>query len=339
MPSVVARDGEILKTFNIAIAGTGSIADDQLAPALGQVEDAQLWSVLSREVERGREFADRHGARAPNPVHTKLNSLLSDPELDAIIIATPDRLHVEQTLAAASAGKHVLVEKPMATDAEEAKAMVQACHDAKVQLGVGYHLRWHNGHRKLLEAVRAGEFGQLRHMRVLWTSRSADASNWRASSEVGRWWSLAAFGTHCLDMIRWIMVPQCGEVVSLSSIISRDVWKGPHDETALVSFRFRSGATGEFCSSILFDSISRLEIYGNKGYAVGEGTLGREGGGKVRTHLGELKFSISNPFVREIRDFVAAIRGQRRPEVDGNEGLRNVELLVRAASPPYVPAS
>jgi len=326
-------------TFNIAIAGTGSIADDQLAPALAQVEDAQLWSVLSRAVERGREFAERHGARASNPVHTSLNSLLSDPELDAIIIATPDKLHVAQTLASASAGKHVLVEKPMATDVEEAEAMVKACHNAKVQLGVGYHLRWHSGHRKVLEAIRAGEFGELRHMRVLWTSRSADANNWRASSDVGRWWSLAAFGTHCLDMIRWIMVPQCGEVVSLRSMISRDFWRGPHDETALVSIRFRSGATAEFCSSILFDSVSRFEIYGNKGYAVGEGTLGREGGGEVRTHLGELKFSISNPFVGEITDFVAAIRGQRQPEVDGNEGLRNVELLVRAASPPYVPAS
>jgi 1,5-anhydro-D-fructose reductase (1,5-anhydro-D-mannitol-forming) len=320
-------------TFNIAIAGTGSIADDQLAPALAQVEDAQLWSVLSRAVGRGLEFAERHGARASNPVHTSLNSLLSDPELDAIIIATPDKLHVEQTLAAASAGKHVLVEKPMATDVEEAKAMVQACHDAKVQLGVGYHLRWHNGHRKLLEAIRAGEFGQLRHMRVLWTAQSADANNWRASSEVGRWWSLAAFGTHCLDMIRWIMVPQCGEVVSLRSMSSRDFWKGPHDETALVSFRFRSGATAEFCSSILFDSISKVEVYGSKGYAVAEGTLGRHGGGSVRTHLGELKHSITNPFVGEITDFVAAIKEQRRPEVDGNEGLRNVELLVRAASP------
>jgi 1,5-anhydro-D-fructose reductase (1,5-anhydro-D-mannitol-forming) len=321
-------------TFHIAIAGTGGIADDQLGPALGQVEDAQLWSVLSRGVERGREFADRHGAQAPNPVHTTIEALLSDPELDAIIIATPDKLHVEQTLAAASAGKHVLVEKPMATDVEEAKAMVKACHDANVQLGVGYHLRWHNGHRKLLETIRAGELGQLRHMRVLWTSRSADASNWRASPEVGRWWSLAAFGTHCLDMIRWIMLPQCGEVVSLRSMISRDVWKGPHDETALVSFRLRSGATAEFCSSILFDSLSRVEVYGSKGYAVAEETLGRHGGGSVRTHLGELKFSITNPFVGEVTDFVAAIREQRQPEVDGNEGLRNVELLVRAASPP-----
>ena len=227
----------------------------------------------------------------------------------------------------------MLVEKPMATDVEEAKAMVQACHDAKVQLGVGYHLRWHNGHRKLLEVIRAGEFGQLRHMRVLWTSRSADANNWRASTEVGRWWSLAAFGTHCLDMIRWIMVPQCGEVVSLKSMISRDFWKGPHDETALVSLGLESGATAEFCSSILFDSISRVEVYGSKGCAIAEGTLGRHGEGSVRTHLGELKFNITNPFVGEITDFVAAIREQRQPEVAGNEGLRNVELLVKAASP------
>ena len=110
-------------TVNIAVIGPGKIARNQLAPALNQVADARFWGVLSRDRQRGIEFAEAHKAKSPEPVHTQLESLLSDPDLDAVIIATPDKLHAERTIACAAAGKHVLVEKPMATDVESAKAM------------------------------------------------------------------------------------------------------------------------------------------------------------------------------------------------------------------------
>jgi predicted dehydrogenase len=318
--------------LNIAIVGTGSIANTEHAPAFRELEHAQLWSILSRDMQRAVQFADRHGAQSPNPAHTRIDSLLADPQLDAVIIATPDKLHAEQTIAAAKAGKHVLVEKPMATDVESAKAMVKACADAGVLLAVGYHLRWHSGHRKIANAVQAGEFGALRHMRVQWTWQANDSLDWRASPEVGRWWSLAAVGTHCLDLIRWIMMPTCGEIESLKSTISKKVWKGPHDETAVVSMRFNSGATADFCSSVLFDAPSRFEIYGSNGYAICEATLGRHGNGSVRTHRGDLEYKVANPFAGEIRDFAAAIRERRSPEVDGIEGLHNVQWLVAATS-------
>ena len=318
-------------TINIAIIGTGSIAEDQHAPAVQEIEGLQLWSVLSRDLKRGVKFAERYDARAPNPAHTELEALLSDPRLDAVIIATPDKLHAEMAMVAAQAGKHVLVEKPMATDVKSAEAMLKACDEAKVQLAVAYHLRWHAGHRKILEKIRSGELGTLRHMRAHWTWRVSDADNWRAWPELGRWWSLASVGTHCLDLIRWIMLPGCGEIESLKSTLSKKVWEGPHDETAVVSLRFESGATAEFCSSVLFESPSRLEIYGDRGYAICEGTLDRRGAGSIRTHEGTLEYPIENPFVGEIRDFVDSIRDKRPPQVDGREGLRNIQILEAAS--------
>jgi predicted dehydrogenase len=218
----------------------------------------------------------------------------------------------------------------MATDIDSAKAMKEACHKAGVQLAVGYHLRWHDGHRRLIEFVRAGKLGELRHMRVQWTSKAIDASNWRAAPELGRWWSLAGVGTHCLDFIRWVMVPVCGEVVSLRSLIANSVWRGPHDETAIVSMQFESGATAEFCSSVLFSSPYRAEIFGESGYVICDGTLGPKGAGKVFINGETLEFRAVNPYAGEIKDFVAAIEEGRPPEVDGAEGLRNVELLVAA---------
>lgn len=320
-------------TLKIGMLGSGGIADEQLAPALGEVDEAVLWSVLSRDSERARGFAERHGARSPTPAYTDLDAMLADAQLDAVIIASPDKLHAAQAIAAARAAKHVLCEKPMATGIEEAKAMVEACAKARVKLGVAHHMRWHPGHRVLAHRAHAGEFGELRHMRVQWTWKAGDASNWRAAPDVGKWWSLGGVGTHCLDQIRWFMCPGCGEVEQLRSVISRALWGGPHDESAILSLRFESGATAELCSSVTFDGPRRMEVYGSEGYALCEDTLGASAGGSIRTDQGELAFEKRNPYAGEIRDFAVAVSEDRSPEVDGEEGVRNVELLVRAVEP------
>ena len=318
--------------MNIAMLGTGRIADGQLAPALAEVDGARLWSVLSRDAERGRAFAARHGAVAANAVHTDLDSLLADDDLDAVLIATPDKLHVSQCVAAARAGKHVLTEKPMATEMADAEAMVEACDKAGVTLAVAYHLRWHAGHRQLAAAVHAGRLGVLRHMRVQWTSLAPSDENWRASSEVGRWWGLAGVGTHCLDQVRWLMVPSCGDIVVQENLISREVWKGPHDETALISLGFESGATAEICSSVLFNAPKRMEVFGSDTYAVCDDTLGAHGAGAISIGGEPMEYDVSDPYLGEIADFVAAITEGRAPEVDGREGLRNLATLVAAVS-------
>ncbi len=313
--------------LKLALLGTGRIADKQLAPAIVQAKGVQLWSVLSREAERADGFASRYGAASSTPAYTDPGELLRDPELDGVVIATPDKLHAGQAIAAARAGKHVLVEKPMATSVAEAEEMGRECDEAGVRLGVAYHLRWHAGHRLIANGVRNGEFGDLRHMRVQWTWPAPDDTNWRAHPDVGRWWSLAGVGTHCVDLVRWLMVPSCGEIDTVRSVISRSVWQGPHDETAVVALRLESGATAEWCSSVVFDSPTSLEIYGSRGYALCTDTLGSHGAGEIRTSLGELRYLPANPYIGEIEDFAAAIRDGRQPEVDGREGLRNVELL------------
>lgn len=319
-----------MSSIHIAVIGPGKIADKMLAPALARTPGAKLWSVLSRDRARAAEFAARHGAAAPSPAHTDLPSLLADPELHAVLIATPDRLHAEQAIAAARAGKHILCEKPMASSGAEARAMVEAARAADVRLGVAYHLRWHAGHRALRERIQSGVLGELRHMRVHWTYRAADAKNWRAHDEVGRWWSLAAVGTHGVDLLRWIMCPQAGEVVEVRGLISRAVWKGPHDETAVVALRFSSGATAELLTSVVFESPTRVEVYGAQATAFAEATLGPRGAGHILLAGQELAFTPVNPYDGELLDFVTAIRDGRECEVPGAEGLRNVEILEQA---------
>lgn len=317
--------------FNIGIIGTGNIANNRLAPAVSGVPGAQLWSVLSRDSSRAAQFAERHNAKSSQPVFADLNHMLSDPDLHGIIIATPDKLHADQAILSLHAGKHVLVEKPMAADVESASAMVKAASKSDRCLAVAYHMRWHAGHRRMREEIIRGKIGTLRHMRVQWTLKAPSGDNWRASPEVGQWWSMAAVGTHCLDMIRWHMCETCGEIVSVRSTISSKVWNVPHDETALISFEFESGATAEMCSSVLFEAPKRVEIYGDKGYVICENTLGAEGAGTIAIHDEVVEFPVSNPFTGEVANFVESASKGIPPEVNGEEGLRNIEILSAAA--------
>ena len=316
--------------MNIALIGPGRIAEHSLIPGLAKVPEARLWSVMSRDLGRARDFARRHRAAGGETAHDRLDTLLADPELHAVIIATPDKLHAEQTFAAAEAGKHVLVEKPMATDAESARAMVRACRDAGVVLAVAYHMRWHRGHRLLHARVGAGKVGAIRQIRAQWSFKAPDKFNWRALPEVGRWWSLAGVGTHCLDQIRWFMAPVGGAITALRSSIGRAVWGGPHDEQATITLSFESGAQATLCSSALFRAPTRLEIYGSEGYAICEGTLGAHGKGRIEVNGETLEYEPEDPYAGEIADFVAAVGEGREPEVNGEEGLRNVELLLEA---------
>jgi 1,5-anhydro-D-fructose reductase (1,5-anhydro-D-mannitol-forming) len=316
--------------LNIALLGTGRIANNALAPALSMQSDARLWSVLSRDESRAKDFAARHSAHSPTPGYADLKALLADPMLDAVIIASPDKLHVPQALAAIAAGKHVLTEKPMATGKDEARALVKASRSANLRLGVAYHMRWHDGHRQLASMAHAGEFGDLRHMRVQWAGKQPDDSTWRAREDVGKWWALAGMGTHCVDQASWIMGPSCGEIVDVRCVINNSVWNSPHDETAVVALRFENGSTVEICVSVLFDGPKILEIYGSDGYAICTETLGAEGAGDIVTNKGKLPFTVTNPFAGEIADFAAAIREGRDPEVCGEEGARNVDILLAA---------
>jgi len=318
-------------TLKIAMIGTGRIATMKLLPALQNAGNAELWSVMSRDKSRAQQVADEFGAKSPAAAYDDLGQMLADPALDAVIIATPDKLHAEQAIATANAGKHVFCEKPMTTSLDEADAMIAACKKANVQLGVAFHLRWHAGHRKLQQAATEGALGTLRHIRVQWSSLAPDDSNWRADSEVGKWWSLAGVGTHCLDQILWFMEPTCGEVVEVKSLISRDVWKGPNDETALISLKFASGATADLCSSVVFAGPTQFELYGTEGFARGEGSVGIAGEGRMWTDKGDWDFPVVDPYQLEIEDFANAVREQRPPEVDGVMGLKNTKILLQAS--------
>jgi predicted dehydrogenase len=141
---------------------------------------------------------------------------------------------------------------------------------------------------------------------------------------------LAAGGTHCLDQIRWFMIPQCGEITRAESIVNRKVYNGPHDETALLTYQFENGSTAELCASVLYNGPGSWSSMAPTAMRSARRPSVRMARAGSRPRKAASTIPPANPYVGEIEDFAAAIRDGRHAEVGGREGAANVDLLLRA---------
>jgi predicted dehydrogenase len=146
------------------LIGTGWHARAKIAPALATSSE-QLAGVVGSSAEKAAAFVEEVGAGLAYP---SLAAMLADPAIDAVFASTPNDLHLDQVVAAAGAGKHVLVEKPMALDGDQCRQMIAACRRADVRLGVGFQLRHHPVHREIARMICAGELGQIVLLRAEW---------------------------------------------------------------------------------------------------------------------------------------------------------------------------
>ncbi|GIF49886.1 1,5-anhydro-D-fructose reductase (1,5-anhydro-D-mannitol-forming) [Asanoa ferruginea] len=317
-----------MSQVGVGIIGTGYIATACHGPAVMASPSARLAAVLSRSEAGGRDFLRTFDASDARP-YSDLDAFLADPEIELVVIASPDGLHFPQAAASLRAGKHVLVEKPIAVSEAEARSLVDLASAQGLVLASGYHLRCHPGHVALRERVRAGALGTIRHLRVMWSFPIAE-SNWRARSDIARWWSLSATGTHCLDLARWF-ADDLDDWAQFTAVLSNTRWQAPRDESAAIAAQLASGPTVEVLSSVQFEIYTRVEIFGDRGIAVCADTLGPEGGGEVRLNGERLDFTPGSPFVPQLAAVLGAIAGQGGPPADGMVGLRAIKDLELAA--------
>ena len=205
------------------IVGIGSHADLKIAPAMKLADDANLVAVYSRDQQRADSFAQAHGAQA---AYSDLDALLADPRVNAVFVASPNYLHAEQTIRAASAGKHVLAEKPMATTVSDAAAMVDACRDHGVKLGMGFELRFHPAHLWARQLLDDGTIGRIRLAHGQWGRGNRGEPEHRPRTGLREWWEtpeligdasvLVGLGVHVFDLMRFLLREEVVEVVAMT---------------------------------------------------------------------------------------------------------------------------
>ena len=324
-----------------AIAGIGSHADLKLAPAMNLADDARLVAVYGRDQGRADAFAEKHGADA---AYSDLDSLLADSRVDALFVASPNHLHAPQTIKAAAAGKHVLSEKPMANSVTDAAAMVSACRDHGVKLGLGFELRFHPAHLWARKIIDGGTIGRIRLAHGQWGRGNRGEPEHLPRTGLREWWEtpqligdasvLVGLGVHVFDLFRFLLREEVVEVVALTD---GQTTHQPLEHIATIALRMSGGTIAQvMCGRMLPDTQNDLALYGSDGRfatkeTVWEARLGRAEVVSATVNDNEAyEYDYLANFVAELNDFRDALESDRDPSATGEDGLKATQITAAA---------
>ena len=326
------------KPVGVGIVGTGLSAAQHMT-ALVDVPAVRVVGVVGTSPDKARAFTEKW--QLPR-AYASLRELLDDPEVAVVHLCTPPDSRVALAEAAARAGKHLMIEKPMARTVAEADRVIAACDAAGVTLGAMFQNRFAPLPRKVKDALDSGKLGRL--LLVTLTSkwfRSAEyyqGSSWRGTAEREGGAALINQAIHAIDLMRWI----CGPVRELYGIAATQLHPIEMEDVGLAVFRFQSGALGSLVGTTLaYPGFGeRLELHGSEGSIVlaqGDGRLEwylrgqepsiEEAGTPVSGARSDPAATTSHGHVAQFTDFYAAIREGRAPFVDGREGRQALELV------------
>ena len=213
-----------------------------------------------------KDFAGAQGFRLVEGY----DALLADPDLDAVVLATPHSTHAAQVIAAAEAGKHVYCEKPFALTKADAEAAVAAADRAGVALGLGYNRRFHPEMTKLRERIQAGELGVIMHVEANMTFPNAlmlKPTQWRASRSETPCGGLTPMGVHAIDG----MIDLCGNVDHVFCQSFTRVVEIDSDDTTSILFRMKDGMSGYLGTLTATGGGFSFQVFGSKGWVRLEG--------------------------------------------------------------------
>jgi len=196
-------------TIRWGIIGCGNVTEVKSGPALQKARGSQLVAVMRRNGDLARDYAQRHGVPK---WYDDADTLIHDPEVDAVYIATPPSSHLEYTLAVTQTGKPVYVEKPMARTYAECQAMIAACERADVPLFVAYYRRMLPRFLKVKAWLDAGAIGDVRSVNVtlyrpLSPEDCGDVKPWRLDPEIAGCGYFCDLGSHILDLLQYLLGP------------------------------------------------------------------------------------------------------------------------------------
>lgn len=321
--------------LRFALVGTSGHANRIVAPTVREHAGAELLGAVGSRPERSQAFASQHGV---DRTYATLDDVLKDVDVDAVWICSPNHLHADQAARCAAAGKHVLVDKPLATSSAHAAAAIAAARAAGVTLKVGYQHRFRPAHRRIFELVRDGAVGQLGLLRIhrFWRwpyyadMDPAGPPPWRSSLSESGGWVTNDLGSHLIDLVLWLS----GSAPTLiGAALATQRFAVETEDTAALLMSLGGRAIGIVETSAANASPgSRIEIYGDGGWIRAENTL--MGVATVSTSEGaDATFAEPGPrkpYAGEIDDFVAAVRGRASLGAEGDEARVVVEVLEAA---------
>jgi predicted dehydrogenase len=254
--------GTLFVMINAAVIGLGRWGKSLVTAVQGKSPKLRFVHGVSKEPDDVRGFALQHGFR----VSTELDDVIANPEVQAVFLATPHSLHVEQVRAVARAGKPVWCEKPLALTRAEAARAVAACREAKVVLGSGNNKRCFASMRELKRLVDSGALGEVIHIEAHYSNEHSTrvvGGGWRDDPRESPGGGLTGAGLHILDAL----INLGGPIRSVDAkLFEQKPPPDPRDSLAVLA-QFASGATGMMATVRAAPNIWRVHVFGSKGMA------------------------------------------------------------------------
>lgn len=324
----------------MAIAGAGLMGKRHIA-SIANCKNVELLAIVDPS-ESSEETAINEGVKW----YQSLSDLFALEKPDGIILATPNRVHVENALECIAARCPVLVEKPLATTADEAQKLVEAARHANVALLVGHHRRYNPIIHNARQLIDAGKLGRLRAVHVnCWMykpDKYFDEAPWRKSPGAG---PISVNLVHDIDTIRYL----CGDVVSVQAQTVSSVRGYDNEDVAAAILRFKNGvlATVSVSDMIVSPWSWELTAHENSAYPPTSQSSYLIGGTHGSLSLPDLTVwdnegdqgwwqairatikprDFSDPFTNQIAHFAAVISGSEQPLVSGEEGLKTLRVI------------
>ncbi len=326
-----------MKKLNFGIIGCGRIAYKH-AEAIKKNEQANLLYVCDIIEERAVEYKNKYGTEAH---FTDYRKMIEHPGLDVVNICTPSGMHAEIGIAAAEAGKHVIVEKPMALSLKDADDLIEACNENGVKLAVCFQNRFNPPVQKLRRALEEGRFGKLTHASavVRWFRPQDyyDQAPWRGTRAMDGG-CLMNQSIHNIDLLQWMM----GPVESVFGYTATNLRKIECEDVGVAILKFKNGALGviEASTTIYPENLEEtLSIFGEKGTVVLGGIAvnkietwkfadSKEENGSPEQHQQEVPNVYGFGHDALVDDFINAMISNSEPYIDGWEGKKALGVVL-----------
>ena len=267
-----------MKQIRWCIIGAGGIADRRTIPAILQDPDNKIVAIMDKVPEVAKTIGEKYGV----PYYSDEEEMLKNNDSDAVYIGTPVMCHYTQAMLALKYKRHVFIEKPIGFDSKQGAEMVDAFKKAGKLIFVGYMMKYHNLHVKAREIIKEGGIGMPNSMRMQFTCWYPDIPGaWRQKKSLGGGGAIMDLGVHCIELAEFMLDD---EIVDAKSFYSTRTFSYEVEDGAVIIFKTKGGVLGHIDVNFNIPddaSESKLEIYGSKGYLIGNGTLAQEEVGKL----------------------------------------------------------
>ncbi len=248
--------------MNYAVVGAGWISQIAFLPGVAQSGNSRVAAIVSGDRVKVARLAEFHGVETVVG-YDGYDALLASPAIDAVYIALPNHMHADYAIRAARAGKHILVEKPLASTEPEALAMIDAARDANVFLMTAYRLHNEPGTVAVLEHIRAGAIGRPLLFQSVFSFQTTVGNHRLAAATWGG--PLQDIGVYCVNAARHIFAEEPIEAMAMANRPGDDPRFGEVDASVAATLRFPSGGLAQFVVSFGASAVDSYRVVGTSG--------------------------------------------------------------------------